>query len=212
MFLLAIVLIIGLTPKQGEASYFKTMWGMISDTVARAIRVDSSTHAMITIDYAHHEIHSGSHFKAGYQDASMAAGDTISLIFVTPNTAKWAHFTLTSQSTGEAIIQLFSAATSSDSGTGVTVWNRNQNSLTANTTLVGHTPTIGTPIATARGTKMVEKWIGSTGFKEQTGGDTRGNSEFILKTNTKYLVYGIAVGDAIKIAIGGDWYEHTDKD
>lgn len=178
---------------------------------SQPVQLDASTYAISTIDYAHHEIHAGSHFKAGYQDASMATGDTISLVFVTPNTTKWAHWTLTSQSTGEAIVQVFEACTATDSGTSVTVWNRNRNSSNAGTVLAGHTPTLGTPIATARGTKMSEKWIGSTGFKESTGGDHRGDSEFILKQNTKYLVYGIAVGDAIKIAIGGDWYEHTDK-
>ena len=177
----------------------------------KPMTIDSTTWALNVIDYAHHEIHSGSHFKAGYQDASMATGDTISLVVVTPNTTKYAHWKLTSQSTGEAIIQVFEACTATDSGTSVTVWNRNRNSSKTNTVLVGHTPTLGTPIATARGTKMVERWIGGTGFKEDSGGEHRGDNEFILKANTKYLVLGIAVGDGIKVAIGCDWYEHTDK-
>lgn len=175
------------------------------------IKADNSTQALMTIDYAHHEIHAGSHFKAGYQDVSMATGDTISLVVVTPNSTKYAHWTLTAQSTGEVNIQVFEGATPSDSGTAVTVWNRNRNSSTANTTLVGHTPTIGHPIATTRGTKMVEKWIGSTGFKEAIGGEQRGDSEFILKANTKYLILCIAVSNGIKGSIGCDWYEHTDK-
>jgi len=184
--------------------------GSASGTNA-SLQLDASTYALETIDYAHHEIHAGSHFKAGYQDASMATGDTISLVFVTPNTTEYAHWTLTSQATGEAIIQIFEGCTATDSGTAVTVWNRNRNSSHANTTLVGHTPTLGTPIATARGTKFSEQWIGGSGFKESVSGSFRGDSEIVLKANTKYLIYGIAVGDGIKVAIGGDWYEHTDK-
>ena len=176
-----------------------------SDSTAQPLRLDKSTNSIQVIDYAHHEIHAGSHFKAGFQDTSMATNDTITLLFVTPNTTKWAHWVLVGQATGSAIIQIYEDTTTSNDGTAVTRWNRNRNSLTDSTTLVYHTPTV-----TADGTKIVEKWIGSEGFKEDTGGEARGDSEFILKQNTKYLIRLTAVSNGIKGAIGGDWYEHTD--
>ncbi len=43
-------------------SYLKTIWGKISDTVGRGVRIDASTHSLQTLDYAHHEVHSGSHY------------------------------------------------------------------------------------------------------------------------------------------------------
>jgi len=64
---------------------------------------------------------------------------------------------------------------------------------------------------TTDGTKMVTKYIGNEGFKEDVGGEARGNSEFMLMKNTKYLVRLTAISDGIVGAIGGDWYEHTDK-
>jgi len=170
------------------------------------IRIDASTHSLQTIDYAHHEIHAGSHFKAGLQDQSMATSDTLDLLFVTPDTTKWAHWTMTAQATGEVTVSLYEGATTSSDGTAVTIWNRNRNSSNTPTVTVTHTPTV-----TSVGTKMTEKWIGSEGFKEDISGEHRGDSEFILKQNTKYLVRLTAVSDGIKAAVGGDWYEHTDK-
>jgi len=187
-------------------SLINTLRGKTSDTTTQIARIDTSTHTLQTIDYAHHEIHAGSHFKAGYQDTSMATNDIITLMFVTPDTARWSHWVLTGQATGAVVIQLFEGADATG-GTAVTVVNRNRNiSGTANTTLVYHTPTV-----TTDGTKIVEKWIGNEGFKEDVGGEARGSSELILKQNTKYLIRLTAVSNGIKGAIGGDWYEHTDK-
>ena len=127
----------------------------------------------------------------------------INLLFVTPDSTIYAHWTLTAQTTGAAIVQIFEGTTASSNGTAVTRLNRNRNSTNTSTTLAFHTPTI-----TADGTKMSEKYLGSEGFKESTGQGVRGDSEFILKRNTKYLVRCTAISDDIKCAIGGDWYEH----
>lgn len=165
---------------------------------------DETTGALKTIDYAHHEIHDGSHFKAGYQDITMDTDDIIALVFTTPDSTKFMHWTMTAQTTGAATIQLFSGPTLSAEGTAVTPFNRNQNSDKESVMVVRHTPTI-----TLNGTKISEKWVGGVGFKETIGGETRGSSEIILKRNTQYLILCTANADGIKCAIGGDWYEHT---
>lgn len=189
-------------------SFLRTVFGQYGATNSdvSAIRQDASTEALINIDHAHHKVHSGSHYKAGYQDTSMVASDTIELLFVTPDTTEWAHWKLVAQSTGEVVVAVYEGTTTSANGTAITRWNRNRNSVNTSSTLVYHTPTV-----TADGTKMVEKWIGSSGFRENSGGESRGDNEFILKQNTKYLVRLTAVSDDIKGAIGGDWYEHTDR-
>lgn len=173
------------------------------------LQQDASTEAMITIDYAHHEIHEGSHFKAGYSNTAMDTNDTLAVLFITPNTTTWAHWTLTSQVTSAAVLQVFEGPTSSANGTAVTRFNRNRNSADTSVVRVYHTPTFS-----ANGTKLAEKWIGASGglpHSVGTGSEFRGDSEIILRQNTKYLLLLIAKDDAMKGAIGGDWYEHTDK-
>lgn len=177
-------------------------------SVNRPVRLDASTHAIEVIDYAHHEIHAGSHYKAGYGviNQSLVTDDTVTLLFVTPNTTTWAHWELTAQATGFCRIDVYTGTTTSADGTAVTIWNRNQNSTNTPGVVVKHTPTV-----TSDGTKMVTKFIGGTGFKADVGGEARGDSEFILKQNTKYLIRATALDDNISIQVGGDWYEHLDK-
>jgi len=74
-------------------------WGSGAGEVDE-VRIDASTNSLQTIDYAHHEIHSGSHYKAGFMDTDMATDDVIMILFVTPNTDETAHWTLTAQATG----------------------------------------------------------------------------------------------------------------
>jgi hypothetical protein len=158
---------------------------------------------VMTIDIAHEKIHEGVHYKTGFQDITMNVDDTITLLFVTPNTSTQMHYTLTSQTTGEAIIYFYEGTVTSSDGTLSTSYNRNRNSLNLSSLLVYKTPTV-----TTDGMKLSEKWVGSEVFKGDIGGDVRGNSEFILKEDTKYLIRLTAVSDGMKGAIGGDWYEH----
>ena len=167
--------------------------------------IDSMTRAINTISHAHHEIHEGSHFKADRQDIALSTTDTIELLLTTPDTTKWVHFLLTMQSTGEVVVELYEGTTVSAEGTAITPINRNRNSATKSVVVVTHTPSVSSD-----GTKLTENWIGTTGFKEDIGDTLRDNSEIILKQNTKYLIRLTAVGDGIKGAIGGDWYEHVD--
>ena len=170
------------------------------------MKVDPSTYAQTTIDYSHYEIHAGSHFKGGYSNQDLDENEVMSIVFMVPAGTKYSHWTLTAQSTGGVTVNVYEGATLTATGTAVTVWNRNRNSTTVNTMTIGHTPTV-----TASGTKMVQRWIGGTGFKESISGEHRGDAEFVLKADTYYLVEAIADADNTKVAIGGDWYEHTDK-
>ena len=163
---------------------------------------DYLTGSDVGIDYAHHKIHEGDHYKSGYQSTALDTGDTINLLFTTPNTDKQMHFTLTSQTTGQATVQFFRSPTVTTEGTATTKFNRNENSSNISEMIVKHTNVIS-----SNGNKISEKWIGSDGFKESSGGTTRGNSEIILMKNTQYLILLTAESDGMKGAIGGDWYE-----
>ena len=72
-------------------TYINTMNGKISDTETRTARLDASTNATTTVGYEHHEIHAGSHyFLCNYESLSNA--DVKDFTFITPDTAKEAHF------------------------------------------------------------------------------------------------------------------------
>lgn len=167
------------------------------------LSTDSSTNAVNTIDYAHHEIHSGSSFTADYT-VELANGATIDILVVTPNTTKWAHMEYILMCELESEIKIYEGVTTSNDGTGLTEFNRNRNSATAATTLVSYTPTVS-DVGTLIRTKH-------QGAGKTVGGETRDLSEIILKQNTKYL-YRItnATSSVNWISFILSWYEHTNK-
>lgn len=165
--------------------------------------VDRATNALNTIDYAHHEIHSGSSFTADYT-VELGNGATIDILVITPNTTKWAHMEYTLLCELETEIKIYEAVTTSNDGTGLTEFNRNRNSATAATTVASHTPTV-----TDTGTLIRTKHFGSG---KTSGGEARDLAEIILKQNTKYL-YRItnATSSVNYITFLLHWYEHTDR-
>ena len=53
--------------------------------------IDKTTYARTTIDYSHHEVHSGSkYYMEGYAELGVAG--TLFVKLVTPNSGKWGHF------------------------------------------------------------------------------------------------------------------------
>jgi hypothetical protein len=168
---------------------------------------DTTTAALNTIDYAHHEIHEGNHFKGGTQDLDIDTNQTLSYCLTTSDTTTWVHYQLTAQATGAVTVELYENPTIETYGAAITTYNRNRNSsnvASATMSLVTN--------ATNNGTKLSSKWIGGTGFKTSIGDELRADSEFVLKQNEQYLVVLTANADDCKVSIGADWYEHTNKE
>jgi len=173
------------------------------DYVSGKSGIDASTESLQVIDYAHHEIHSGSHFYIkNYMDLTNA--QVFDFLAVTPDTLKWAHMLVEFNFEAEAHIQVYEGTTTSNDGTTVTPVNRNRNSSTTPTVSIYHTPTVtdvGTLIAGYK-----------TGSGNKVGGEIRGSNELILKQNTKYLIRltnDTALNNWVDYL--ADWYEHTDK-
>ena len=58
----------------------------------RELRMDLSTHSLQVVDYAHHEIHSGSSFHVSYSEVTANSDNDVSAIMLkTSNTTKWIH-------------------------------------------------------------------------------------------------------------------------
>jgi len=169
-----------------------------------AYPVDSATDALLTVDYDHHEIHSGGHFFVeGWQDVDGAA-TVVDFLWVVPNTAKWPHALWELAGEAEFTLSLYEGVTTSNDGTPVTIFNSNRNL----TTKVATVTAFSAPTVTNTGTLILTDIMGAA----RSSGSTARNHEFIGKQNTKYLfrITKSAAGTHwLKYAFR--WYEHTNK-
>jgi len=182
------------------------LYGRIDTEKVKPLRIDGSTHSIQVIDNAHHEIHEGVRFF--HQESySLVKSGTVDHLIVTPDTTKWAHMVIGINNTLASIeVILYEDTVASANGTADTVFNRNRNSATVNTTLLFTAPTI-----TTVGVKLTENVLG-TG-KNNPGGEVRDSEEIMLKQNTKYLLRISEPGIAnTQVNLTFDWYEHTSKD
>ena len=185
-------------------------------TSYQVARIDTSTRAFNTIDYAHHEIHAGSSFTIDHYAESKNDGQTINVYMKTANTAKWLHMFMNWSSGGAAFTRIYEGPTiTANTGTnGVAIFNRNRNST--NTSGVSDNAAspaankIGTDVTkTANGTIIYTEYAGAA---KAQGAFVRAEREFVLKSNTVYLFE--VESDAAGITLNFDltWYEHTDQD
>lgn len=169
-------------------------------------RLDASTLSLQTVDYAHHEIHSGSSYHIEITTAALGdeINDHLQIYFTTPDTAKWLHIIAAAYGSGQYNYTVREAPTDGPyGGVAVTPLNRNRNS--ANTSAVVN-PTSGGSVATG-GTLLINHDLGSGNAR---AGESRDNQEWILKQNTLY-VFRLYDDTGIQAVLSLDWYEHTDK-
>lgn len=166
-------------------------------------RIDESTHAWKVIEYEHAEIHSGDSYHT-FSVVDLGNGANRTLLFVTPDTTKWAHLLWEIDHELEASIDFYEDSTYSNNGTAITVYNRDRNSDNTNGMLVYHTPT-----QTAFGT-MIE--MSHQGSGKKAGGDVRSINEWVLAQDTAYLlvVKNQTANDNV-VSIHINWYEHTHR-
>ena len=182
------------------------VFGRVSDTVVKNMRLDSATEALMTVSYAHHETHAGSHFN--YRDSYALAKNSVKEhLVITPDTTKWAHMIFGVSSTGGQVnVEIFEDTTVSANGTAESCINRNRNSAVTKTTIVYEAPTVVTD-----GTILFKQTFG-VDEKKSAGGGTRDSEEIVLKQNTIYLVRTTELDvNSSTINVDFDWYEHTDR-
>ena len=178
------------------------------DYVAGKSGIDSATEVLSTIDYAHHEIHSGNHFIYRCY-ATLAKAGVKEYLIVTPAGTKWCHMVIGFEIvTSQTVVELFEKVTTSDDGTLANTNNRNRNFADNNTTKIYIDPTVtGGAVAG----NLIQCGIFGAG-KGSAGGAARDNEEIVLAPGTKYLVRFTEQNlAATAINFFADWYEHTDK-
>ena len=188
-----------------ERLYQNRGWIKVSDGT-RSPSYDTMTHATTTIDYSHHEVHSGSSYF-NWVNGTLANGNTAGIAITTPNTTKWLHLLYEVVSTAAGTFSITEGLTSYTGGTTITSHNFNRNVADASGAVVKKGLTGSDPIVPTGGTMI---------FTEQLGGgkiaSTRANGqEIILKENTIYLFQITNGVNANIVSILLDWYEHTNK-
>jgi len=181
-----------------------TKVGQVGNSLLVSVdQVEETTNSLKVIDYSHAELHSGDRFVAKSYEA-LAKNATKDFLIITPNTAKWAHMTIgLANKSGELAWSLYEDATVSANGTLDGTFNRNRNSVTANTTLIYEDPTV-----TGVGDLLPDGYLGSG--KNLPGGEARDSEEILLKQNTIYLLRVVEQNVAATIINWVfDWYEHT---
>lgn len=172
----------------------------------RVPKLDDYTHAVIGLEFDHHEVHEGDSYSCN--DTVNVNAATQYWMVTTPDTAKYANMVFNAVCTGEMLI----AVTEGADRTGVaslTAINRNRNSLNASG-LVVHRGYSG---GTTNGAVTIEtERTGLTGVGGKTleAGQTRGLSEFVLKRNTKYVI-AVTTYDNVHVTLKLSWYEHTSE-
>lgn len=164
---------------------------------------DKSSSALVSIDFAHHEIHEGDHYFIKNFTIISGSG-VLDFLAVTPNTTKWAHMLVQFSFEAEANIVIYEGATTSADGSAVISYNRNRNSANTAAVILYTGPTV-----TTTGTQISAY---KTGSGKLTGGESRASAELILKQNTKYLIR--VTNDTVSnnwVDYLADWYEHTDN-
>jgi hypothetical protein len=167
--------------------------------------LDRITRALNVIDYAHHEIHAGSHFL--YTDAiTLGAAATQDYLITVPDTTKWPHIIFILD--GSAITQFDLYEDTDKNGTTLqTVGNSNRNSAN----VAGVTVHKGTEGGSTDGT-LIHTYKGGSATNQARGNaGTRNDEELILKQNTKYILRATSGTAGNLVNVNLSWYEHTNK-
>ena len=86
------------------------LYGRIDADTVKPLRIDASTHSIQTIEYEHHEVHSGSsYFTEGHTTLGDGDPDPVNFYasFQTPDNAKWGHFIWSVTSSGILDIKVY---------------------------------------------------------------------------------------------------------
>lgn len=182
---------------------------------------DGITNAVRHIDYEHHEIHSGSHYRVQANNPSVGAGATVIIAFrVKPAQTKEPHFVFEWVNEGPATVQLHEGPTwTTNTGTRHSVKCSNRNCAN-NSIMQGDGTGAGgfvdgevvvDPTGLAGGTVISDKREYAAARAGGSGGERR--NEIVLVAGTQYaLVITNNDTSARGLQIRTSWYEHSPGD
>ena len=192
---------------------------IIKDAGAVPAEVDNSTHTLQAIDYAHHEIHSGSNYRVqAFDDAIAATGSDGELViaFYVPDQTKLPHMVWDFVHEGDMTIKLLEGVTVTNS-TGTDVLCKNSRRDAGDTSVLQG---VEQATNTAHYVTKNPDYSGGTVVSLKRSFSSRNvaasgmrRAEVILKADT---YYAFVLDNNETSTQGGqirlEWYEHADKD
>lgn len=155
----------------------------------------------VIMDWSHHQTHEAETHAYGYYSTSVNSIDFIITVPTFTNTIQGPHMLIhASIYEGSAELALFEGPTYSGGAT-VTSYNRNRNGATAPRTTIKSGVSV-----TTTGTRMPNTAFLASGSKF-AGAENRTTDEWILKSNTDYLVRFEEITAVSRVAIHFEWYE-----
>lgn len=167
-------------------------------------QIDVITRASIVLPYEHHEIHSGDSYVVC--DVQSVNTTTAYWMITTPDSTKYAHIIFDIRCTGELSIDITEGADRVGT-TALTAINRNRASTKTATVVVHRAYTGGTTDGTINILSIRDGATGVASKVVATGG-ARGENEYMLKPNTKYIIK-VTTYASVYVSMCVDWYEHT---
>ncbi len=165
--------------------------------------IDPKTGSLYTMDTQHAMTHEGRAYGVGMLFESVADNANADLL-IRLNGSIEMHVEMSGASTGAAWAYLFEAAVVTGSGTEVAAYNRRRvNSQGLGGTFY-HTPTLA-----STGTTIIATLLpGATNRKTSGGGTATGRVEWVLKSDTVYVMRMInKAGTGAMMSINADIYE-----
>ena len=179
----------------------------------RFATIDKVTHALNTIDYAHHEMHAGATYRASIAGTAIGNTNTLSIEILTPAAGgKQMHFTgaVTTENAADLVFQELIEV--SANGAALTPRNANRNfgdGSTVQATLKNST------VVTTNAVVLDSRHIGTASpspSRPGVGGGAESRGEWVLRENTWYqLILTNIAGAAQDMHMAVEWYEHTPK-
>lgn len=188
------------------SNQLKTANHAFNDTNWHELKMDGTTRALTTIDFAHNEIHDGDHYF--YTDtANLGSAATREYLITVADTDVVPHFLFDIIGSLKTTVDIFETTTKTG-GMAQTVFNNDRRSANTAETVVTHTPA-----GSGDGTKIFTCTLGTaTGSSGKgAGGGARGESEILLKKNTKYLIRVTSGAADNDICTKLTWYEHENE-
>ena len=179
----------------------------------RTITIDKMTHALNTIDYAHHEMHAGSSYRASVAGSAVGNGNSLALEILTPAAgSKQLHLTGEVTTENAADFVFLELVEISANGSAVTPHNANRNfgdGSTVQATLKDST------VVTTNAVTLDSRHIGAASTSPSRaglGGGIASRGEWILRENTWYQLKLTNISGASQdMHLAVEWYEHTPK-
>lgn len=156
----------------------------------------------VTVDYAHHENHSGNNYSSTY-NATLGDGGATTFLINTPAGSTVGHAVFLLRSSGESNLTIHEYSAVSNVGTALQETQHNRTSSNTASIEITRAPTV-----TGLGNSLDGFEI-HVGAGQQRGGEARGIFELIMKAGTLYIANGVSEAANNDVTLGVAWYEDS---